>query len=374
MLKEQDAGDTGRQLPGLEKGVGESIEADRGVHASRQCASELRRGEWTRAVSCLLFSTFASSSHRLMGRNRKWVLEDHLQDAVWKTILRGPRPPSVRWEKPRNQSAAAKSQEGSKRNQRPGTTEAKKKDSPQVAVSTKKQDSPQVAPPRRESISPDALQAAARVRVSKLEAIITTLGEDDEAAPILQEALRKARAQAQELPLSERVESTRMYVERQQKRVERARLSATKARDALTEALAHEKKEEALLTEAEERLSQLRVALKDIPSPFTVPIPPVVPDLSHDMHRMQRVIDELQRELTRLRTVPAHQQMSATPRDDDPMEFAGTHQPSAGAIMNGLIDDAMRNAQDWQLGAVFHRPPLHRERETRRFVPSRSVE
>ena len=32
---------------------------------------------------------------------------DSIQDAVWKTILRGRRPPSVRWEKERNQSAVA---------------------------------------------------------------------------------------------------------------------------------------------------------------------------------------------------------------------------------------------------------------------------
>ena len=35
-----------------------------------------------------------------MGRNRKFVLEDDLQQAVWRTILRGPRPPSVKWDKP----------------------------------------------------------------------------------------------------------------------------------------------------------------------------------------------------------------------------------------------------------------------------------
>ena len=41
-----------------------------------------------------------------MGKNRKWDLEDSIQHAVWKTILRGLRPPSVRWEKERNQSVA----------------------------------------------------------------------------------------------------------------------------------------------------------------------------------------------------------------------------------------------------------------------------
>ena len=34
------------------------------------------------------------SARRYMGRNRKWVLQDDIQEAVWRTILRGPRPPS----------------------------------------------------------------------------------------------------------------------------------------------------------------------------------------------------------------------------------------------------------------------------------------
>ena len=43
------------------------------------------------------------AKQRQMGRSRKWVLEDNLQEAVWRTIMRGPRPPSERWEK-RNKS------------------------------------------------------------------------------------------------------------------------------------------------------------------------------------------------------------------------------------------------------------------------------
>ena len=42
---------------------------------------------------------FVSSPRLFMGRNRKFVLEDELQQAVWRSILRGPRPPSVKWDK-----------------------------------------------------------------------------------------------------------------------------------------------------------------------------------------------------------------------------------------------------------------------------------
>ena len=42
------------------------------------------------------FGLSVSSTRLFMGRNRKFVLEDELQQAV---ILRGPRPPSVKWDK-----------------------------------------------------------------------------------------------------------------------------------------------------------------------------------------------------------------------------------------------------------------------------------
>ena len=77
----------------------------------------------------------------------------------------------------------------------------------QCETDAKKQDPPQVARPGRESITLDPVQAAARQRVGKLEAILTTLGNDDEeTAAVIQAALTKARAQAQERPHPERVE------------------------------------------------------------------------------------------------------------------------------------------------------------------------
>ena len=98
----------------------------------------------------------------------------------------------------------------------PPSQEQKRNKSSSVKTEAKKKDPPQVAPPRRESITPDAAQAAARQRVGKLEAILTTLEDDDETAAVIQVALTKARvrAQAQERPFLERVESTRKFVER----------------------------------------------------------------------------------------------------------------------------------------------------------------
>ena len=70
-----------------------------------------------------------------MGRNRQWVLEDSSQDAEWKTILRGSRPPSVRWEKPRKQSATVTHQPGAKRNSS-SVNRSEEEDPPQVAPPT----------------------------------------------------------------------------------------------------------------------------------------------------------------------------------------------------------------------------------------------
>ena len=46
---------------------------------------------------------------QFMGRNRKLILEDKLSEAVWRTILRGPRPPGAFWPRAeRNSSPAVK--------------------------------------------------------------------------------------------------------------------------------------------------------------------------------------------------------------------------------------------------------------------------
>ena len=94
--------------------------------------------------------------------------------------------------------------------------------------------------------------------------------------------------------------------------------------------MASQEKEESLLADGEERWSQLRAAAKRVPSPFTVPPVPVVPDITDEMQSMQRVIDELQRELTRLKGSP----VDATAKDDEGMGLDGS------SVVSGLINDA----------------------------------
>ena len=105
--------------------------------------------------------------------------------------------------------------------------------------------------PRKESVPPDVAAAAARKRVEKLEAVLVTLGEDDDIFPVI-----RARAQAQVRPVSERIQACKSFLERARKRVEFARQTIVKARESLAEAVAAQEKQEALLADGEQ-MSQL---------------------------------------------------------------------------------------------------------------------
>ena len=128
-----------------------------------------------------------------MGRNRKWVLEDSIQDAVWKTILQGPRPPSVRWEKERNQSAAANPKKQFKsKDIVPTRPEAR---TPKVVPSQ---------PPRSVRQSPPQVRAAAHSKIARLQAAISALGDADMAEKeSLVKSLQCAQVQAVVPPVSE---------------------------------------------------------------------------------------------------------------------------------------------------------------------------
>ena len=88
----------------------------------------------------------------------------------------------------------------------------------------------------------------------KLEAILETLGEEDETYPTILAALKKS--QAQERPVSDRIVATKSFLLRAQKRVEHAAQVAVKAREALEEALASQAKEEGLLADGQRRLER----------------------------------------------------------------------------------------------------------------------
>ena len=158
------------------------------------------------------------------------------------------------------------------------------------------------AVPRKEPVPPDVAAAAARKRVEKLEAVLVTLGEDDDIFPVIREALTKARAQATSSASVRTHPSLQVvYWRENAQRVEVARPTIVKARVSLAEAVAAQEKQEALMADGEQRLSQLLLEEENNLSPFTVPPPPV--DASAELSRVQDVINDLQRESARLRPV-----------------------------------------------------------------------
>ena len=185
-----------------------------------------------------------------MGRNRKWVLEDSLQDAVWKTIWRLPGPPSVRWEKPRNQSASVTHQPGAKRYKGSNVKtkrKKKKKNATGCAPTTGVHHtgrSTGCSPPSCWEIGSNSHNVGGRRR----DCCSHPGSFDESPGPVAGTAI----------PGTCRVHEE--VLERQQKRVEQARASAAKAKEALAEAVGRQEKEESLLADGEERLSQLRAA------------------------------------------------------------------------------------------------------------------
>ena len=103
----------------------------------------------------------------------------------------------------------------------------------------------------------DQAMEAACARVLKLQGVLTKLGKDDEMFPTVLEALKKAQSRAQERPVSKRIQSTHSFMDRKQKRVERAKEIVAKARDTFASAIADlEQQQEALLADGERRFTE----------------------------------------------------------------------------------------------------------------------
>ena len=111
-----------------------------------------------------------------MGRNRR-VLEDNLSEAVWRTILRGPRPPSVQWPQSRRNVSAVddpRSKKGKGKGQGPGPVG--KGSGKMQGSNTVRAGHLVVRKSPTSSLNPDEQVAAAQVRVTKLEAAIQVVG------------------------------------------------------------------------------------------------------------------------------------------------------------------------------------------------------
>ena len=126
----------------------------------------------------------------------------------WYEVLRGPRPPSVRWPVvPRGQPSRRQSQP------RPQSRPLSKN---LLAYQTQK--SNPVLRPSSMGSSPDVATEAARARVTAFEAAISALGSADEAAlKSLHEAIQKAKQFAHVPPVGERLDACHQFIKRAKK-------------------------------------------------------------------------------------------------------------------------------------------------------------
>ena len=226
-------------------------------------------GSSAREAGFCSFTCPLVSRRRHMGRNRKWVLQDDIQEAVWRTILRGPRPPSHKWEK-RSKSDVSRTQPFSG-----SATEVSGTASAQETAGACQNAIPSVEREDPDAASPDQAMEAARARVVKLRGILATWGEDDDMFPeegrskspgkarsktkkkkkknerkhkTGRRGLSSHRYNPQERPVSERIQSTKLFVERKQKRVDKAKETVARAREALASAVVDQEQQEVLLT------------------------------------------------------------------------------------------------------------------------------
>ena len=182
----------------------------------------------------------------------------------------------------------------------------------QVRMSRRWSPSQSVRPASR---SPDEARADAVARVASLEAAIAALGDhDDQVRKSLEESLAKAKKSTNVGPIGVRLNSAMKFIECIRKR---ARLPRRK-RVRLLQSQSVE--EMASLVAAEARLESLRAEA----APTNVPAPPLV-NMEAEFRRMQRVIDELQAELTRFKS----KEIRATESDEEDRAILATDLPQS---------------------------------------------
>ena len=133
----------------------------------------------------------------------------------WVQIIRGPRPKSEKWPKAgqlkvppkRNQSAVSRGH--------PQPMRQWERDSALLQRST--------------SRPPEAAAAEASLEVERLQGAIAALGEGNPLSAPLQAALRSARTKSKVLPVNERVEACKGFLERAKKRLFRTEAVIAKA-------------------------------------------------------------------------------------------------------------------------------------------------
>ena len=109
-----------------------------------------------------------------------------------------------------------------------------------------------------------------------------------------QDALKKAKAQAQVRPVADRIASSKVFIERAKKRILTGREDVSRAQEALTSAQVKLQSEEQGLADAEARLASLILEESNGP-------PPTVPaDIAQELAELRACVQQLQRENTDL--------------------------------------------------------------------------
>ena len=139
----------------------------------------------------------------------------------------------------------------------------KGKGQPQVANPVKSHTTPKSESTRTFSLKPDEQLQAAQARVVKLEAALMAIGEADPAAAGLQEALSKARLQAQVRPVQDRITHTEAFLSRSKKKLETLNAEASRIQEELAQVSAR-------IRDGERRLEALKAEANAQPSPFTM--------------------------------------------------------------------------------------------------------
>ena len=238
---------------------------------------------------------------------RGWHVSEDLSRAVWQEILRGPRPPAARWppaqgsrQRQRSQGVRESMQDRRDSIRGRGSVQGRRNSVQGRRGSTGGRRQDGVANPTRQEgrgLPPDEVMANARARVSKLEAAIAAVGDSDSTCATLREALARAKSQAQERPVADRINHTNIFIERAKKRVNTFQEDVKIAQAAVVVAQEKLAKEEVLLREGEGRLQALQQ--EEANGMDCQEVPPTVPcNFAQELAQLRACVVELQTERT----------------------------------------------------------------------------
>ena len=215
-------------------------------------------------------------------------------------------------------------------------------------------------------MDPDTALLSARARVTKLEAAMLAIGESDPEYPGLQDALKKARSQAQEKPVQDRIGGTELFLERARKRVVAARQEVEKAKEGVVSAEGKLALEEEEVCKVEARLLGLKQEANHMPAS---PRPTVPADFVQELTKLQSLVQELQRERDELRAeLATHAEIKegrprksnkslATPSPDlvmsSPHQLAITR-PGDGRELSSVMETLINRAESARRSGHSH--------------------